>query len=77
MYEKIFRQMFYGSMYAKPDVQLVFVVLITHCDRDGNVELPTDLIASMTGLGAERTHAALAELSAPDPKSRRAEEGGA
>jgi hypothetical protein len=73
MFAKIFKTMFYGSLTAQPDPQLVFVCLLTHADRDGNVELPAQVIAAVTGLGPDRVAAALALLEATDPVSRSGE----
>lgn len=73
MYAKVFRGLFYGSLTAQPDPQLVLVCLLTHADADGNVELPVGVIGTLTGLGVERVGAALGVLEAPDPESRSGE----
>lgn len=70
MYVKLFRSLFYGSLSGRSDPQHVFMCLLAHSDRDGNVELPAPLIAAMCGLPQERVDAALAVLEAPDPDSR-------
>lgn len=69
MYAKVFKQLFYRSMFARGDAQLVLVCLLAHADPDGTVELPAELIGAMTGMGTERAQAAIAELEAADPDS--------
>ena len=70
MYGKIFKSLFYGTLCGQSDAQLVFVCLIAHADRDGDVELPPAVIATVCGLTSERISAAIGILEACDPESR-------
>ena len=70
MFVKLHKNMFYGSMMGQPDIQLVFVCLLAHCDAEGYVELPPALIATLTGLNDERVQTAINSLESPDELSR-------
>lgn len=70
MFAKVFRTLFYGSLTGQSDAQLVFICLLTHCYRDGTVELPPNIIAALTGLPEDRVQAAIKVLEAPDERSR-------
>ena len=76
MFAKVFASLWQGSMVAQPDAQLVFVYLLAHSDRDGNVDQTHEVIAALTGIPLDRVRAAVATLEAPDPRSRSANEDG-
>lgn len=76
MYAKIFSSLFDGSMRGKSDMILVFVNLLSHSDQDGVVDRHWQAISDETGIGVERTLAALTDLEAPDPQSRSEEDQG-
>lgn len=70
MFGKVFASLWTGSLVGKADEQLVMCYLIANCDPDGCCDHHPEVIASLTGLGLDRTRAALDALSAPDPESR-------
>lgn len=76
MYAKVFTSIFSGSMQGKSDLILVFINLLCHSNKDGIVDIHWRNIAFETGLGEERTKAALTELESPDPDSRRRNDEG-
>jgi hypothetical protein len=76
LFAKVFSSLWEGSMIAKPDVQLVFVFLLAHADREGFVNVTHERIGVLCGLGVERVRAAIDELEAPDTRSRSPEQGG-
>jgi hypothetical protein len=76
MFGKIFASLWTGSMCGKADAQLVFVYILANADADGMFDQTPEVIATLTGLSLEQVEAALALLTAPDPRSRsKAEEG--
>lgn len=76
MFAKIFRSLWEGSMRGLPDVQLVWIFLLAHADRDGVVDVHPRAIAEATGLSAERVRTALETLESPDDESRSEAERG-
>jgi hypothetical protein len=76
LYAKVFRTLWTGSLVAKPDEQLVFVFLLANSDADGQVDVHPEVISALTGIGLDRTRAALSFLEAIDPHSRSPEEDG-
>ncbi|HEY6108674.1 MAG TPA: hypothetical protein VIV56_07205 [Gemmatimonadales bacterium] len=77
MFAKVFTSLWEGSMVGRADMQLVFVFLLAHCDRDGFVDIHPKVIAQLTGIQLERVRAALLELEEMDPESRSQDQGGA
>ena len=76
LFAKVFSSLWEGSMVAKPDVQLVFVFLLAHADREGFVNVTHERIGVLCGLGVDRVRAAIDELEAPDTRSRSPEQEG-
>lgn len=70
MYAKIFKSMFEGTLRGKPDLQLVFVNLMTHADKEGFVDRHFRAIVDETGIPIERVERAVKELESPDEESR-------
>jgi len=70
MFGMVYASLFTGSLRGRSDAILVFVNMIATADRDGIVDKHPRAIADETGLTLEQTHAAIAELMAPDPDSR-------
>ena len=70
MYAKIFKSMFDGTLRGRPDPLLVFINLLTHCDKEGFVDRHFKAIADETGIPIERVELAVTELERPDCESR-------
>src|ERR1043166_4650043 len=70
VYGKIFDSLWTGSLYGKPDEQLVFIFLCANADPEGFVDVSHAAIAGPTGLSIEAVTAAIEKLEAPDDQSR-------
>ena len=76
-YAKIFAGLWNGTLFGKPDAQLVFIFLLARCDAEGCVRCVPEAIAAPTGLPLERVREALGLLERPDPASNSTELEGA
>jgi hypothetical protein len=70
MYGKVFTSMWGGSLYGRFEASAVLMVLLTLCDKDGIIDMTPEAIAGRTGWPLEFIKKGLAELEAPDPRSR-------
>jgi hypothetical protein len=70
MYGRVFQSLWRGSMRGQSDAILVFVHMLSNCDRTGVVDYTQQTIADETGLPLERVCAAISALEGPDPHSR-------
>lgn len=57
-------------MRGAPDLQLVFVYMLSNCDPIGVIDVVPEVITDATGLSLERVQAAISALEGPDPRSR-------
>lgn len=76
MYAKVFRSLFYGSLHGKSEAQHVFIVMLAHADRDGDVELHASTMADLTGLSLEQVVAGIGVLESEDADSRSPDDNG-
>ena len=76
MYAKIFSSLFSGSMRGKSNMILVFVNMLTACDKEGYDDRHPQVIADETGLPLAVVKDAITGLSDPDPESRTLENEG-
>lgn len=77
MYAKVFRSLWDGTLFGRPDEQLVFIFLLASANSDGCIDITPEAIAAPTGLSLERVRAALQALEAPDSRSRSPHASGA
>lgn len=70
MYAKVFKSLFDGSMRGKPNLILVFINILCHCDQEGIADVHWRVISDETGLDAETVLASIKELESPDKESR-------
>jgi len=75
-YAKIFASLFDGSLRGKPDEILVFVNMLTHSNKEGNVDIHFKAISDETGIPVDRVKEAAINLESPDPESRTPDEEG-
>jgi len=76
MYAKIFSSMFDGSMRGKSNLILVFVNMLTRCDKEGFDDRHPKSISDETGLPLDSVIDALKALEAEDQESRTPDRGG-
>jgi hypothetical protein len=69
-FSKVFSSMWGGSLYGRFEASAVFMVLLSLCNKDGIVDMTPEAIAGQTGWPIEVIHRGLAELAAPDKRSR-------
>jgi hypothetical protein len=69
-FSKIFSTMWGGSLYGHFEASAVFMVLLSLCDRDGTIDMTPEAIAGHTGWPLDLIRTGIAELAAPDPRSR-------
>ena len=73
---KLYRSLFDGTLGQERSARDVFVVMLTHADADGVVEMTPEAISARSGIPVEEVRAGIAILEAADPDSRSpAEEG--
>jgi len=70
VYAKVFASLFDGSMRGRADMILVFVNMLSRCDKDGYDDRHQRAIADEVGLPIEAVINALRELESPDNESR-------
>ena len=70
MYAKIFGSLFDGSMRGEPDLILVFVNMLTRCDKNGVDDRVPRAISDEVGLSLERVDSAIQKLEGSDAYSR-------
>lgn len=76
MYAKVFSQIYDSSIAENYLTRLVFTDLLTLADINGVVDMTREAIARRTNVPLDMVCAAIAELEAPDPKSRTPDEDG-
>ena len=69
-YSKVFSSLWGGSLYGRFEASAVFMVMLSLCDHDGVVDMTPEAVAGTTGWPLSFIMAGLAELIAPDPRSR-------
>jgi hypothetical protein len=65
-----------GSLYGRFEASAVFMVLLSLCNRDGEIDMTPEAIAGVTGWPLEFISKGLVELAAPDKRSRTHGHGG-
>lgn len=75
-FSKVFSTMWGGSLYGRFEASAVFMVFLSLADRDGNVDMTTEAIAGVTGWPIDLIRTGIAELAAPDARSRTPDEEG-
>jgi hypothetical protein len=69
-FTKLFPTMWAGSLYGRFEASAVFMVLLSLSNRQGVVDMTPEAIAGQTGWPIDTIKKGLAELAAPDPRSR-------
>jgi len=77
MFGKMFTSCYRGSMHGKgPIVLSLWPYIISHCDRDGVVELFPATVCDDIGMSREQFDDGMRVLTDPDPDSRNPDEEG-
>lgn len=76
MYGKIFASMFKGSLYGQWEAIVTFTVMIVLADQHGEVDMTPEALAASTSIPLDIIRKGIADLEAPDPKSRTPDEEG-
>jgi hypothetical protein len=76
MFAKIFTQIFDSALREKPDVRFTFMDLLFLADTSGRVDMTHEAIAARTNRPVEVIRETIAELEAPDPRSRTRDDDG-
>lgn len=77
MYAKIFAQILDSSIVEFPETRFTFMDLLILADSDGVVDMTHEAIARRTNRPLEIIRKTIAELEAPDPRSRTKDAKGA
>ena len=76
MYGKIFVQIFDGSLYGQWEALVTFQQLIVLANKDGEVDMTPEALSARTSIPLDIIQRGLAQLAAPDPRSRTPDEQG-
>ena len=76
MFAKVFASLWDGTLADHWEFWSVFVFMLAHSDARGVVDMTPQAISRRSCIPLDKVEAALAHLSAPDPRSRTAAEGG-
>ena len=76
MYGKIFASMFKGSLYGQWEAIVTFTCMIVLADAEGEVDMTAEALAAQTSIPLDIIRKGIADLEAPDPKSRTPDEEG-
>jgi hypothetical protein len=76
MYVKVFRSIFDGSLYGHFEATIVFLAMLVVADKDGAVDMTAEKLAAECGYPLDIVNKGIAELCAPDERSRTPDEDG-
>lgn len=76
MYTKVFRSIFDGSLYGHFESTVTFLGFLILANKDGEVDQTAEKIAANTGFPLDLIQKGIADLTAPDKRSRTPDEDG-
>jgi hypothetical protein len=75
-FAKIYRSLWDGSLGQQPEAWAIFVIMLTHCDANGVVQMTPAAIAARSGFPLDFVKRGITVLEQPDPESRTPESEG-